>query len=540
MIDYHRRAKALLQASAFLEAAGRPASAVALRRGLEHDRLLLALAARPSQVAHKGEQRSSQVRVATILDPFSANSFAGSFEGTTLLPECWRSQFEVAKPQIFLCESAWTGASLERRPWSGRVHASRRLVRENRGELLAILEHCRKQGIVTVFWNKEDPTHYGDRVHDFVKTATAFDYVFTTAHECIADYRADHGLTDVHALPFATNPALFSPVETHARSDVVTFAGSWYAHHEARCEDMHRMLGGLVAGGFRLEIYDRFHGTADDKHIWPEAYRRFLHPAVPHSDMPRIYKAGRFGLNINTVTSSRTMFARRVFELMSSNTLVLSNYSVGMEELFGQDVVFCDREPDRLKSLSEGEIDAMRERNLNLVLSHHTYRQRWEQILTQIGFSFRPAAETLTVVWPMRTATDAEAAQHWFRQEADIRRDKLLLVALDSMLPDEFAACTALRTDALNVTTLRDLDQARGTSRAYCVETDYLLVHAPGHLPPEGWLARARLHLQYAGSHPVGLAPDVTARYRLGTAFAQGPLFIRAGHATDEEQILAV
>ena len=32
-------------------------------------------------------------------------------------------------------------------------------------------------------------------------------------------------------------------------------------------------------------------------------------------------------LNINTVTDSDTMFARRVFELMSSNTLVISNYS---------------------------------------------------------------------------------------------------------------------------------------------------------------------------------------------------------------------
>lgn len=533
MENHHRRAAALLQAAATLESEGRPASAAALRRGLDSTRLLLALAAHPCRPPQADPPRSSQVRVATILDAFSANSFEGAFTGIPLLPKSWRDQLATDQPQIFLCESAWTGADMKQRPWSGRIHASNRVAHENRTVLLDILAYCRQKGIVTVFWNKEDPTHYGDRAHDFVRTATEFDHVFTSAQECVAHYKADYGLTHVHALPFATNPRLFPPVETHTRSDSVTFAGGWYAHHEARCADMHRIFGKLISSGLKVEIYDRFHGATDPKHIWPQAYLPFLRPAVPHADIARIYKAGRFALNINTVTHSRTMFARRVFELMSSHTLVLSNHSVGIEEMFGRDVVFCDREPERLKKLGSDEIDAMRERNLNLVLSQHTYRHRWEQILRQIAHPFQPAQETLTIVWPMRHAADAQRAQNWFSKEADSSKDRLLLVCRDDMSPEDVRTCTALRADGLHVTRLQELERPASAAQARPVETDYILLHTPEHLPPDGWLARARLHLQYAGTDPIGLAADARARYRHVTSPPQGPLLFRSGHALD-------
>ncbi len=542
MSQHHRHAIALLRAASVLAEAGRPDSAAALRRGLDQERLLLALAACPAGSGGRSGQLSSEVRVATILDPFSTNSFDGAFHGTTLLPDCWKSQFEETQPQIFFCESAWTGADTEKRPWSGRIHASSRIAQENRHVLLDILAYCRQQGIVTVFWNKEDPTHYGDRVHDFVKTATAFEHVFTTAQECVPQYRADYGLQHVHPLPFATNPSLFSPVETHERTQNVTFAGSWYAHHEERSLDMHRILNGLLTRGFRLEIYDRFHGSSDPKHIWPEAYQPFLHPAVPHADISRIYKASRFGLNINTVTHSQTMFARRVFELMSSHTLVLSNHSLGMEEMFGQDVVFCDKDPARLKSLSSDEIDGMRERNLHLVLEKHTYRRRWEQMLAQIGFPFLSADETVTVIWPMQSVADARKGQLWFRQEADVRRDRLWLICRDDMSARDIETCMALRTDGVTVTTLRDLEQGLTAGPAHCVETSHILLHASHRLPPEGWLGRARLHLQYAGALPLAPAPDGASRYHVLPRPADEPLLVRAGHAMMEDgsRILAV
>ncbi len=42
------------------------------------------------------------------------------------------------------------------------------------------------------------------------------------------------------------------------------------------------------------------------------------------------------------------MFARRVFELMASNTLVVSNYSKGVRLLFGELVIASDAKAELL------------------------------------------------------------------------------------------------------------------------------------------------------------------------------------------------
>lgn len=515
---FRDRSLALLHAASVLARQGRTASATALRQGLLSERLLHATRARHNQFPASADlpPLSSAVRVAALLDEFSANSFEGCFDAVHLLPDRWREQFAVHKPQIFFCESAWSGLDSKLRPWKGKIYASINFPRENRTALLEILSHCRANGIPTVFWNKEDPTHYPDRVHDFVRTATEFDHVFTTAAECVADYQRDHGLRSVHALSFATNPRLFNPIETEPRSDVVTFAGSWYANHAGRCADMHHILRGLQSGGHRLEIYDRYFHDDDPLHRWPEEYSPFILPPVPHKQVAEVYKRSRFALNINTVTGSRTMFARRVFELMSSNTLVLSNYSTGLEAMLGRDVIFCDREPGRLAALDDSEIESIRSRNLNLVLSRHTYRHRWEEILTAIGFVFRPAAEALTVVWPVRNGEDARAGVSWFQKEADLTRDSLLLLALDDMPPLEISGLyERFNRFGITVTSLRHAEDLAIEGRYGAVETDYIALILPEDQPPVGWLARARLHLQYAGDRGIGVARDGTTKYTL-------------------------
>ncbi|MGD7428480.1 CgeB family protein, partial [Ralstonia pseudosolanacearum] len=238
---------------------------------------------------------------------------------------------------------------------------------ENRKVLLSILEYCNKSGIPTVFWNKEDPTHHNDRVHDFVKTASLFDYIFTTAEECVDSYKYNYGVKNVFSLPFGTNPRLFNPVVIVKRNDHVVFAGSWYENHTERCNKMKHILDNLIDNGFKLDIYNRYHGDSDPLHIWPEKYTPYLLPAKPHHEMPEVYKSSVYGLNFNTVTSSSTMFARRIFDLMSSNTLVISNYAKGIDEMFGDLVIFPDHGPERLSSLTKDEADRIRHKALHEV-----------------------------------------------------------------------------------------------------------------------------------------------------------------------------
>ena len=58
--------------------------------------------------------------------------------------------------------------------------------RSDRSILFEILKYCKENKIPTVFWNKEDPVHYNNEYGgSFSDTAKNFDYIFTSAEECI-------------------------------------------------------------------------------------------------------------------------------------------------------------------------------------------------------------------------------------------------------------------------------------------------------------------------------------------------------------------
>lgn len=469
---------------------------------------------------------ADRFRVALIADEFTTNSFSDEFIAIPIEPTDWREKFEQYQPEIFFCESAWSGPDPKSRPWKGKIYASKNFPKENRTVLLEILAHCRKKGIPTVFWNKEDPTHYNDRVHDFVKTARNFDFVFTTAAECVDSYKNDYGVSHAFALPFATNPRLFNPMETGTRSSHVVFAGSWYANHVQRSKDMEHILDAIRADGYELEIYDRYHGDTDPLHIWPELYHPFLRPSQPHERMPAVYKSSRFGLNFNTVTASPTMFARRVFELMSSNTLVISNYSRGTDEMFGDLIVYPDKQPKRLRALSDTDIDELRQRALHKVLGEHTYKQRWLQMLRCVGMAHAARDFTITATCLVGQQADALEAIAWFQQHGQRQPGSRLLVVANAQMPDLEVAELYRQFNRFGVSVTSSSHATRYAilGRYQPIETSHFLAFNPRNPPPADWLSRAALHLQYATEYPLTPANDAQQRYRTGFASADAPL----------------
>lgn len=470
--------------------------------------------------------------VAMIADEFTYNSFKDEFHAVALEPQIWLEQFEAYNPQIFFCESAWSGVDSKLRPWKGQVYASVNFKKENRTVLLEILAHCRKKGIPTIFWNKEDPAHYSDRVHDFVKTAREFDFVFTSAAECVDLYKREHGVKQVFALPFATNPRLFNPVEMVPRSSNIVFAGSWYANHMQRSLEMEQILDALSTQGRTLEIYDRYHGTSDPLHQWPLKYQPFIKPGQSHDSMPQVYKSSRFGLNFNTVVDSSTMFARRVFELMSCNTLVVSNYSRGVHEMFGELVVFADREPERLHTLSDTEIDALRERALTLVLSEHTYARRWRDILKIVGLEQDVPDDGMTAAILIRKREDALSAIAWFQQQGASLLGARLLLVVDGAVSglDTAALYQEFNRFGIGVTSMRHAMQYALKGRYRPIETGHFLLSDSRALPREGWVEKARLHLQYMDQHAIVPAGDASQRYRLAPPGVDQPVMASAAH----------
>ncbi|MCK5697596.1 MAG: glycosyltransferase, partial [Gammaproteobacteria bacterium] len=374
------------------------------------------------------------IKVALLCDEFSYNSFKYEFDAITFTPDNWENTFIENKPDLFFCESAWSGTDSNIRPWKGKVYSSINFSKENRIELLNILSYCKQNNIPTIFWNKEDPTHYNDQIHNFIDTAIKFDYIFTTAEECVEQYKTEYSHPNVYCLPFAAQLKLFNPIEKYERDNAIIFAGSWYAQHKERCIDMEKIFDTILLSNKTLIIYDRHYGSEDNNHQFPTKYQKYIKPSIPHEQIDKAYKSSLFGLNINTVQTSSTMFARRVFELISSNTLVISNNSVGMEKFFGDNIIYPNELSSKLKNLTESKISQIREDNLHLVLENHTYYNRFKEILNTINFPYKDIDSSITIV--MIADNDNDIIQIIKHYNIHEQLTKKLLIVLSDTVAD--------------------------------------------------------------------------------------------------------
>lgn len=331
-------------------------------------------------------------KVAAISDEMTYQNFKNECNWITITPQNWIEQMENEKPDIFFCESAWSGPQKDEDCWRGKIYKNEKVKYENRKILFQILDYCNRKNITTVFWNKEDPTFFGNKKNDFVDTACYFDYVYTTASECIEGYQKQ-GCKNVELWPFGFSQKLFNPIGSGEKENKAIFAGSWYNDLPERCEDMRKLFDMIKKEGIGLEIYDRYSESNNPNHQFPEEYQQYIHPAVPFATLGGITKKSKFAININTVKDSETMFARRVFELIASNTIIISNESKGIRNLFGDSVWFTG------DSYNEEKLNAKRKRNIEYVLANHTNSKRIEYLIKTCGFKLNKDKEFVAVIY---------------------------------------------------------------------------------------------------------------------------------------------
>lgn len=228
------------------------------------------------------------------------------------------------------------------------------------------------------------------------------------------------------------------------------------------------------------------------------------------------------------------MFARRVFELMSSNTLVISNYSRGTDEMFGDLIVYPDKQPQRLRALSDTDINELRQRALHKVLGEHTYQQRWLQILRSIGVAHAARDFTITATCSLvgQQADALEAGSRLVPTAWTAATGPRLLLAAGPSMP-ESRSCRVvppvqpLRSASSAAAMQHGTPCSIATSRSKPATS---LPLAPViHRLLTG--SRAALHLQYATEYPLTPANDAQQRYRTGLAGADAPLLELRGQA---------
>lgn len=320
------------------------------------------------------KRRKHNVRVACVMDEFTFGSYREECELMQLTPAGWLQELDEFRPELVFIESAWRGKD---DLWGSKVG-------HNSDELRGILRWSKENSIPSVFWNKEDPVHFST----FLTSASQFDFVFTTDIDCVPRYKKALGHERVYFLPFACQPAVHNPIELYARKDAFCFAGAYYVKYPERTKDLEGFVSELPK--FKaLEIYDRNFGKDNPDYKFPEQYEPYIVGTLAFDEIDRAYKGYHYAINLNSIKQSQSMFARRVYELLASNTYTISNFSRGLRLMFGDLVLSTDSGQEarrRLFDLSQKKhaLDKIRLRGLRKVFSEHTYQDRLDYILNKV------------------------------------------------------------------------------------------------------------------------------------------------------------
>ena len=360
---------------------------------------------------------TEHLKIATILDTFSYQVFDPEALLLQLTPQNFKEELQQFQPDFLFIESAWRGKD---DLWTGKIkHCA--------DELVQIINYCKQKQIPTVFWNKEDPYHFDD----FLKTAALFDFVFTTDITCIPLYKEKLNHQNVFLLPFSVQPKLHNPIETYERKHTFVFAGAYYSYYPERNAYFQKVVT-ILSTIAPIEIYDRHEGTADKRLKYPDIYRNFIKGKLAYEEIDKAYKGYSHAINLNSITTSPTMFSRRVLELMASNTLVISNYTVGIKTLLGELCISTNNMEKLLERISTLQNDTFLNQKIRLaglrkVLLEHTAKVRLDYICSHL-FKAQNCATSPHVLCIAKVGSDEElcTVQHSFMTQQ--YQNKLLLV----------------------------------------------------------------------------------------------------------------
>ena len=275
--------------------------------------------------SQNGEGRHFDVRIGVICDTFFYESVCSAAD-FVYIPPVKATWADVKGIDVLLMVSTWSG--LNGNEWVGFASAGTK----HRALAMRLIAECRANGVKTVFYSKDDPPNF----ERFTEIASACEFVFTSCEEMIPKYMELCGHDRVWTMPFCVCDSLkFAGCRRDSGvGDKVVFAGSWRRKYPKRCTHLRMLFKGVRKAGVPLDIYDRDFWRRKSEYRYPRKFREFVHPAVEHKDLQKIHETAKWAINVNTVTSSATMFAYRVYELLAAGVNVISNYSYGMRRFF--------------------------------------------------------------------------------------------------------------------------------------------------------------------------------------------------------------
>ena len=365
------------------------------------------------------------VNIGLITDEFMFHTFRDTAHCIAITPDNWR--IEIKHLDILLIISGWEGLHSEWQGIAGKNMPARQIVHD-------IIDVCKNNKILTVFYSIEDPYDY-DR---FLSIAKRCDYVFTTASEVVEQYIKDCGHNRVKPLRFCCNPLFHNPIGSrkYEKTKDVLFAGSWYPHFPERNNEACAIFDWILKSDFGLKILDRYLSKNRPGFAFPLKYAKYISPPVSHRELQKICKLYNWAICLNSITHSPTMCANRAYELQASGVLQLSNYCRGIYNYLPL-IFTCsikDEIPRILNAFSDEEIHRYQNMGVRQVLNGDTCFDRMSKLLNTIGIHVKMAEKTVLVATPNIN----EVSKANFERQSYIRKQLILEKDLTEELKKKF------------------------------------------------------------------------------------------------------
>jgi spore maturation protein CgeB len=446
----------------------------------------------PKEVSLLGlvpKKELKSVKMAAIFDEFTMECFAHECQLITFTPDNWKEVLINTQPDLLMVESAWRGNN---GTWIKKVQYQNE---DSITELKELIQWCKQNNIPTVFWNKEDPVHY----EHFIGTAKLFDFVFTTDINMVPMYKEACGHDRVAVLQFAAQPIIHNPITIGKRENAVSFAGSYYAKHVERTEDMLRIFNSTLPYG--LAIFDRNYEKVKQGLLPNNRFPQHLEPNVRGSlkyyEIDKAYKGFKVMINVNTVKNSPTMFARRVYEGLACGTPIVSNYSEGIEKSFGDIVSVSETEKEIKTAISDlFENDDVYRRvtveGIRRVLNQHTYSDRVERIIGLLQLPYKKCKRNIVVIGKAETVEAVQVLVDKFnRQTYEYKR--LIVIYPDEVLP----SISSYESDIIQILSLYKFSQTY-SNLIEIEKCDYISIINEMYDYPDNHLLDLSLAVKYA------------------------------------------
>lgn len=319
-----------------------------------------------------------KLKILGIFDEFLYNNYKSIFD----IRMC-EINFEIKEHyDFFLCESCWNGNV---GIWKGKINS--KIINPS---LKKILNQCEKLNIKTIFYNKEDPVSF----NSFIETAKHFNIIITTDIGSVEKYK--HYNKNIFVMPFTINPIELNNIGRENDNNKSFFAGSYtYSLSEIRKKNT-EILCDKLKDKDNFIIFDRqynyetiknFYKNKFSLNIFPGKYNQYIHKSISYNEILKIHKLYNWCGNLNTVSDSETMFARRVIEASIMKNSIVTDYSKGVYNNFKDNIYTLD---DSLKITNNYEIllnQIKKQKGWRTVIEKYNTYTHFSNILSQIGIN---------------------------------------------------------------------------------------------------------------------------------------------------------